>query len=72
MYYSTKSLFHFGIIQRGETNVFSQLHSFCILDLVQTQLGIITMRFNFYAALAIIKLHKQGCLFFPFLSFFFF
>lgn len=50
--------------------VFSQLHLFGILGLVQTQLGIITMHFNIYVALAIIKLHKQGCLFSPFMSFF--
>lgn len=82
-----KEFVSFGIIQRGEFYrkvkkktcqskmfcfVFSQLHLFCILGLVQTQLGFITMLFNIYVALAIIKLHKQGCLFSPVCHFFFF
>lgn len=84
MYYSTKSWFHLelfrGVNFTGREKktcqskmfcfVFSQLHLFCILGLVQTQLGIITMRFNIYVALAMIKPHKQGCLFSPLCHFF--
>lgn len=51
--------------------MFCLQHLLCVLGLVQTQLGIITMLFNIYLALAIITPHKQACLLPPFLSLFF-